>query len=275
MELINEGGDLSPNARLGRRVRRLRLDKGLSLRQLSERITGYSHSYIARVEVGKQGASDALVKALDEFFGTGGTLAEIKDMARETVIAQYSREYVRREGEATLIQAFTSSVIPGLLQTREYARELFRTRSFGNSEEELAAQVATRMLRQDVFLRDDPPYYSAVIDEAALRRPTVDIGIMRDQVAHLLESAANPQVTVQVLPFDQGVYPMLGGSLDLLTLKSGRTVALVESFRSGDVVHSSASLLELVQYFDVTRSKALPASDSLDLMRNYLKEYER
>ncbi|RKN55065.1 XRE family transcriptional regulator [Streptomyces klenkii] len=273
MELTSDNGDVAPEVRLGRRIRQLRKENGLSLRQLSERVGGFSYSYIGRVELGRQPASDGLVTALDEFFGTGGTLSEIKGLARDIVIAQYSREYVRRERGASRIQSFASSLIPGLLQTKDYARELFRASSVRASDREIDAQVATRMERQAVFLRDEPPYYLAVIDEAAFRRPTLDRRIIREQLEHIASFGSNPYATIQVLPFAQGLHPMLGGTLNLLTLKDGRMVALVESFRSGDVVESSSSLLELVQRFDLARSKALPATESLDLIRNYLKEY--
>jgi hypothetical protein len=85
--------------------------------------------------------------------------------------------------------------------------------------------------------------------------------------------AEKPHVTLQVLPFDQGLHSMMGGSLMLLTLKNGATVALVESHASGEAVDSPKRTVELVQRFDVARSKALPESESLDLIRHYLKEY--
>ncbi|WP_234314793.1 helix-turn-helix domain-containing protein [Streptomyces sp. NRRL F-5135] len=125
MELNNEGGKLTPRVRLAMRVRRLRERKGLSLRQLSERVGGYSHSYLGRVELGSQLPSEALVNMLDDFFDTDGVLADLLEMAHDSVIADYSRKIVNKEPEAERIQVFTSSLVPGLLQTPAYAHALF------------------------------------------------------------------------------------------------------------------------------------------------------
>jgi hypothetical protein len=79
---------------------------------------------------------------------------------------------------------------------------------------------------------------------------------------------------VQVLPFTQGEHPLLGGSLSLVTLQNGATIGYVESFASGDQLESPKMVLELTQLLDIARSKALPESESLELIKSYLKEYE-
>ncbi|MEV1009403.1 helix-turn-helix transcriptional regulator [Streptomyces sp. NPDC049881] len=273
MELTGEEGELSPDARLGRRIRGFRTARGLSLRGLSAAVTGYSHSYLGRVELGKQPASAALITALDTYFETDGALAELHGLAQDALIARYSRNFVRKERDAVRIQVFTSSLIPGLLQTREYATELFRTGLLAPSQHQIEARVEARMERQRIFERPDPPYYWAVIDEASLKRPTRDKAVMRRQLEHILQFAAHPRVTVQILPFDQGFHPMLGGSLTLLTSKDGRTDALVESFNSGDEGESPERVISLAQRFDTARSLASPVHESLELIRTYLKVF--
>ncbi|RBM07328.1 helix-turn-helix transcriptional regulator [Streptomyces sp. PT12] len=273
MELTSEDAELSPDARLGRRVRSLREGKGLSLRQLSEKVGGYSHSYLGRVELGKQPASAGLIARLDTYFETDGVLAELHGLAQDVLVARYSRHFVRKERDSLRIQVFTSSVIPGLLQTKEYAHELFRTGLPASSADQLSVKVDARLNRQGIFDRDEPPYYWAIMDEASLRRPTRDKGIMKRQLEHILAFSERSRVTVQVLPFDQGFHPMLGGSLTLLTLKDGGRAALVESFDSGDVVESPRQIVDLVQRFDIACAMALPDHESADLMRRYLEEY--
>ncbi|MFD8385235.1 helix-turn-helix domain-containing protein [Streptomyces sp. NPDC059679] len=273
MELNNEGGKLTPRVRLGNRLRRLRERKGLSLRQLSERVGGYSHSYLGRVELGEQLPSDALVEALDKFFDTDGVLADLLDAARDSVIQDYSRAVVTKERDAVRIQVFTSSVIPGLLQTEDYALELFRTGMPGKSEDELRASVDARMKRQRIFEAQEPPFYWAIMDEAALKRPIGSSRHMSAQLESVIQASENPHITVQVLPFAQGAHSMLGGSLILLALKEGGTVGLVESFKNGESVESPKRVAELVQHFEIACSKALPENESLDLIHQYLKEY--
>ncbi|MGW7292288.1 helix-turn-helix domain-containing protein [Streptomyces xiamenensis] len=274
MELAGGEEGLTPQARVGRKVRQLREQRGLSLRRLSKEVSGYSYSYIHRVEQGQQKPSTALVRALDDYFGTCGALAELYGLSQDMLVAQYSRETVRKEQEAIRIQVFTSSHIPGLMQTEEYARELFRTGLPPSSGADLEEWVASRIDRQYIFDRVDPPYYWAIMDEAALSRPAKDKRVMCAQLAHVLRFAAKPFATVQVLPFEEGLHPMLGGSLTLLTLRDGATVSLVESFDTGDAVGSPRRIVDLSQRFDLARSKALSPSDSADLIRAYLKGYE-
>ncbi|WP_432744366.1 helix-turn-helix domain-containing protein [Streptomyces sp. JH002] len=274
MELTSDDGELTPELRLGRQVRQLREQRGLSLRGLSKEVSGYAYSYIHRVEQGKQKPSTALVRALDEFFGTCGALAEIYGLSEEMRVAQYSLATVKREQEAIRIQVFASSHIPGLLQTESYAREHIRAGLPAAPHDEVEALVASRMDRQYIFARADPPFYWAIMDEAAFRRPTGDKAVMCEQLEHILRFAENPHVTVQVLPFVEGLHPMLGGSLTLHTLGNGTTAGLVESFGTGDPVDSPRRIVVLTQRFDLVRSKALSESKSLDLIRDYLKEYE-
>ncbi|MGP3989694.1 DUF5753 domain-containing protein [Streptomyces sp. 3N207] len=274
MELNSEDGKLTPRLRLGRRLRRLRERRGLSLRQLSERVGGFSHSYLGRVELGEQLPSEALVEALDEFFDTDGVLAELLELAHDRLIPDYIRTVFSKETQAERIQVCTSSIVPGLLQTPDYARELFRRAQPGATEERLDDLVAVRMRRQRILEREEPPYYWAILDEAALKRPIGGPPCMVAQLNHLLEVAARPRVTMQVLPFDKGAHPVLGGSLTLHTLPDGASVAAIESFRSGELVESPKKVLGLAQPFDVARSMALTEDESLDLIRTYRKEYE-
>lgn len=274
VELNSENAKLTPRVRLGRRLRRLRERKGLSLRQLSERAGGYSHSYLGRVELGEQLPSEAMANTLDHFFDTDGVLAELLELAHDTLIPDYSRKAVDKEPEARRIQVFNSSVIPGLLQTPGYTRAAFRRSQLGESEEQISERVAIRVKRQRILDRKEPPYYWGIMDESALKRPIGDPPCMAAQMKHLLRLAVRSHVTVQVLPFDRGGHPMLGGSLTLHTLPDGATIAVVESFDSGEPVESPRRVLELTQRFDTVRSLALTDDESFDLIRTYVKEYE-
>jgi transcriptional regulator with XRE-family HTH domain len=273
VELTSDDAELTPEARVGARIRRLREARNLSIRGLSEQVSGYSHSYLGRVELGKQRPSKALITALDDFFETDGALAEIYGVAQDALIARYGREFTRKEREAARIEVFTSSLIPGLLQTEDYARELFRSGLLAQTEASLTARVAKRIERQEVLTRPDPPYYWAVMDEAALRRPA-DGALMRHQLAHVLSKASLPHVTVQVLPFTAGMHSMMGGSLTIVTLPDGRSSAFAESFDSGDEVDYPKRLIELRQRFTSVCAAALPERESAELIREYLREYE-
>jgi transcriptional regulator with XRE-family HTH domain len=258
---------------LGHRLKRLRETSGLSLRALADAL-GYPHTYLGRVERGEQLPSKALAEAMDVYFRTDELFAELLEMAQQSPIPDYWRTIIGNEAKATRIQVFTSSLIPGYLQTEEYARGLFLSSLPGRPESDIEALVESRMQRKRVLAREQPPLFWAIIDEAALRRPIGTPKVMHDQVAHILEAPWGPLATVQVLPFARGGHPMLGGSLSLLTLPNGTTIAYVESFASGEAVQSPKRMLDLTQRFDVARALALPQDESLDLLRHYLREYD-
>ncbi|MFG2863055.1 Scr1 family TA system antitoxin-like transcriptional regulator [Streptomyces sioyaensis] len=274
MELNNEDdGRATPRTVLGRRLRRLREAADLSQRALADKV-GYPHTYLSRVERGEQLPSEALAEDLDTYFVTDGLFVELLAMAQDASIPDYGRVVVDGESKAARIQVFGSSLIPGLLQTEDYSHALFRESLPGESEERINERVATRMRRKRVFEKEQVPYYWAIMDEAALRRPIGSIATMMAQLQYVLGAVESPRISVQVLPFAQGAHPMLGGSLSLHTLRNGVTLAYVESFASGEPVESPERILELTQRFDVARSKSLPEQESLDLIRSYLREYE-
>lgn len=272
MELYDDDRP-SPRTLLGERMRRMRQEEGLSLRGLADDIR-MPFGYLGRVERGEQDPSETLVKILDDRYGTAGLFADLLEVSQEGTIPDYSREFTRRERDTVRIQVFTSSIIPGLLQTAAYARELFRTTLVAPSPEVIEAKVAFRMKRQRILERDEPPLYWAIMDEAALKRPTKDSAAMAEQVAHILNLMKNPHITVQVIRFQRGLYAMLGGCLTLYTLQDRTSVAQVESFASALTVDSPKGIVEQQQRFDEARALALTEDESLGLISEYLREYD-
>lgn len=274
MELNNEDDDrATPRSVLGRRLRRLRETAGLSQRALADKV-GYPHTYLSRVERGEQLPSEALAEALDAHFATDGLFVELLSMAQDASIPDYGRAVLHGESKATRIQVFESSLIPGLLQTDDYAHALIRKSLPGEHEERVNELAAARMRRKRVFDKLEPPFYWAIMDEAALRRPVGGTKCMTGQIHHMLTMARLPHTSIQILPFSEGEHPLLAGSLTLLTLRNGTTTGYAESFASGESVESPRRVLQLTQRFDIARSMALPETGSLDLIRSYLRDYE-
>ncbi|SEE53867.1 Helix-turn-helix domain-containing protein [Streptomyces sp. 2112.3] len=274
MELNNEDDDrATPRTVLGRRLRRLREAASLSQRALADKV-GYPHTYLSRVERGEQLPSEALAEALDAHFATDGLFVELLSMAQDASIPDYGRAVLDEETKAARIQVFESSLIPGLLQTNAYAHALIRKSLPGECEERVCELAATRMRRKRVFDREESPFYWAIMDEAALKRPVGGAKCMTEQIDHILTMTQSPHTSIQVLPFNQGEHPLLAGSLTLLTLRNGTATGYAESFASGESVESPRRVLQLTQRFDIARSMALPEDGSLDLIRSYLREYE-
>jgi hypothetical protein len=137
------------------------------------------------------------------------------------------------ESDATAITNFEPLVVPGLLQTPEYATAITRGIDDGLSESEVNALVATRMGRQTLLAKRNAPTLHAIIDEIALLRPIGEPGVMMRQRQHLVTCAQRPNITVQVLPMAAGATPGLGGPIVILDLVDGRSVVHLEARRAG------------------------------------------
>jgi hypothetical protein len=189
-------------------------------------------------------------------------------------------EYLRRaadyEAKAEHIRVFTSSDVPALLQTKDYARARIMSRAPKAPESDFSKRVQHRTSRKEILLREDPPLYWAVMDEAALQRPVGSLKVMAAQMGALLEAAKRPNVTLQVIPFVAGGYWMMGGgSLTLLTTPRGINLAYVESFGSGELVESTKRVVDLVQHFERACSFALTEEASLEMIARYKERFER
>lgn len=135
---------------------------------------------------------------------------------RELSLPYYT--YIGLEEEASEVRTSQTSVIPGLLQTEDYARGIIAEGPSELSEELIERQVEVRMKRQKLLTRgDDPLRLWAIMDEAALRRPVGGQDVMREQLQHLRDVACQlPKVTLQVIPFDVGAHPGLLSAFTLL-----------------------------------------------------------
>jgi hypothetical protein len=111
--------------------------------------------------------------------------------------------------------------VPGLLQTEAYARALLGSSTLLGGDE-VETHLITRMERQEILFREDPPHFTAVLDEQVLRRPVGGPEVMRDQLLHLAKvCAAQPRVRVQIVPISAGTYAGLNGPFVIATLRAG------------------------------------------------------
>lgn len=221
---ISENGQQSPRAVLAAELARLRTESHWSLRELSDKV-GWDHTHLHSMEQGKTLGGPELVEALDMVYGTTPLLMRLWELAKQRAVfrEKYVR-YMELEAEATVIEHYAGSFLHGVLQTEAYARALlWSTPHLPHQVPELEEQLAGRMSRQELLLRDPPPRLRAVIDEAVLRRPLLNTEEWRGQLAHILDMGSQPHVTVQVLPYSVGLHDLLGGLFTLLRGPDGRT----------------------------------------------------
>jgi transcriptional regulator with XRE-family HTH domain len=216
------GGPAIRRPRLAAELRRLRERAGLRGEQAAHRL-GWSASKLSRIETVKTGVRQQDLELLLNLYSVGephrsGVLALARESAEapESVdaaaISSYQPGYgpfVYAEAEAIRLWNWEPQVVPGLLQTEGYAREVMRGwyAMFGLPPAELELQVEARMKRQQVLVRGRPLEFAAVIDESVIHRRFGDNSVMRQQIEALLNSSQLPNAELRVLPLD-GPHPV-------------------------------------------------------------------
>jgi hypothetical protein len=213
---------------LGAHLRRLREAKGISRGDAGWPIRA-SESKISRMELGRVGFKERDVADLLTLYGVEDEqererlLALVGDAnapgwwhSYTDVLPDWFEQYLGLEAGASIIRTYEIQFVPGLLQTKEYARAVVMLQHGTASPSELERRVELRATRQEVLLRPDPVQLWAVVDEAALRRPVGDLEVMRRQVESLVEFTKRPNVVLQVVPFRVGGHAAAGGNFSIL-----------------------------------------------------------
>ncbi|MFF7023456.1 Scr1 family TA system antitoxin-like transcriptional regulator [Streptomyces klenkii] len=243
----------------------------MSLERLAE-IVNFSKSHLARVETAESMPPPELPALLDAAFDTDGIFVELYQVARREIHPDQFRRRMELEAKARFIAEYTGQLMPGLAQTEEYARLLFRAHNPRANESEIDDLVAARMTRQALLRADDPPDYSVIIDEAVLRRGFGGPSVMRVQLARLIDLNLGPTSMMQVLPFAYGGHALMGGSMALLTLDDGTQVVWEEGATSGTLMEDFDSVATRRRYHDQLRSCALSPTDSAAFVRSVMEE---
>ncbi len=221
------GGPTVLRIMLGTQLRRLREASGITPDQAGYEIRG-SRSKISRIEHGRVGFKERDISDLLTLYGVtdeqlrAGMLALARQANSPGWWAKYNdilpdwfEPYLGLESAASLIRNFELQFVHGLLQTRDYARAVTALGQSSTSQD-IERRVSLRLQRQQLLHSAEPPRVWFVMDEAALRRPVGGRHVMRAQLSHLLEVAALPHVTLQVVPFRRGGHAAAGGSFTIL-----------------------------------------------------------
>ncbi|MGW7364059.1 helix-turn-helix domain-containing protein [Streptomyces sp. NPDC054841] len=271
MEVQPDENEDSARGALGSTLRFLREKAGKTLSQLAED-TNYDKSYLYRLEAAERIAKRPVMEGLDAYYGTGDVLVRLWKLARMEVFKDQYKAFMRLEATANVMHMYTPG-IPGLLQTEAYARVSLSLWQTQGDEEELEEQVVARMGRQELLHRKPRPIVRAIIDEAALRRTVDDPKIWDDQLMHLIYSAAQPSITIQVLPFSAGIHPLNRGSLHLLWQPDGTSVAYLEGNTSGELLEEPEDILKYRLAYDRIRDTGLTPLDSVAFIEHILEEH--
>jgi transcriptional regulator with XRE-family HTH domain len=264
-----------PRRVFGAMLRYYRTRAGLSQEELGTRIY-LSDDMIGKVESGRRTLREEHTAACDTELNTGGALSELreqlKDMLKMRAYPGWFQEWPVKEAEATALRWYEPLMVPGLLQTEDYARALLRTR-VGDTDDQIDEMVAARMDRQAVLAREKPPNLWAVIDEGVLRRPVGSGKVMHDQLLRLVEIARRRGIVLQVVPAAVGAYAGLRGPFVLAGFGDAPELAWQDAAVFGQFVEDAAGIAAVAAAWDTIKSEALPRRASLELVEEVAEQW--
>ena len=280
----------SPTVRrreLGVLLRTLRQGRGLTVDQVAAELL-CSPSKVSRMETGQRGATPRDVRDLCRIYDvTDQAQADrLMDLARGSkehgwwqsydLVTEFS-PYIGLEADATSTKYYQSTVIPGLLQTFDYARAMHEAVRPKLDQELIGERVKVRLMRQEVLRRDPPLIVSAVFDEAALHRVVGGAPTMRAQLEQLIELSRLPNVTIRVIPYTAGAHQAMDSTFRILGFGSGQVpdVVYVEGLVGFIYLDRPQDVRRYEEVFEGLLELALPPKESIKLIAQIGETYEK
>ncbi|MEW2303747.1 helix-turn-helix transcriptional regulator [Streptomyces sp. NPDC006655] len=270
--------------RIGTELRRLRERAGMTAAEAA-RSLGTTQAQISNIEANRFGISAERVHTLAHIYGctdrplvdalaamaadrTRGWWEEYRDNLPSRLL-----DLAELEHHAEALRVTQVINIPGLLQTPEHARALFREAVPALRPHEIEYRISHRIKRQAILNREQPPSYTAIVHEAALRMQFGGREVARTQLQHLAEISGHPAVTLRVIPFDGTSFPTTGHAVDYF---HGPVPVLdtveVDTAHGNELVHAPGQLEKYRLVLDRMESVALEPTPSLDLVHRIAQD---
>jgi transcriptional regulator with XRE-family HTH domain len=271
---------------LGSQLRRLREAAGVTPDRAGYEIRS-SRSKISRLETGRVGFKARDVSDLLTLYGVTDEQARSKYLylagqskrqdwwtSYSDVLPDWFENYLGLESASTTIRTFEIQFVHGLFQTEDYARAVTLLGHQTAPQDEIERRVGLRVKRQDLLTREDAPRIWSVMDEAVLRRPVGGLTAMRAQLSHLLDVAALPRVTLQVVPFARGGHAGASGSFAILRFEEQYLpdVVYMEQLTGAVYLEQRSDVEHYLAVMDQLSSEALTPDDSTGFMAQIAKE---
>jgi transcriptional regulator with XRE-family HTH domain len=270
----------SPTVRrreLGALLRALRTGRGWTVEQVAERLM-VSASKVSRLETGRRGVSPRDIRDLCDLYEVDDDVRDhLTDLAAEGKQQAWWQSrglpystYVGLEADAATISDFGLAVLPGLLQTADYAREVLWATQPEFGADVIEQRVTARVERQRILTSAHPPRLEAIIDEAAIRRMPSRAGIMKEQLNQLVQISERAEVSIRVLPFRAGLLP--SGNNKFIILTFGRpavpAIAFIESLTGDLYIERPEDVQKYEKAFRIMQEGALSPAATRDLIRS-------
>ena len=247
---------------------------------------GWSTSEVSHIESAKIAVTPADMRALlgvlDALSEEVETLVSLASEDRQPgwwrqyaeVLPPWFEGYLSLESEASRLLAYESEVVPGLLQTEQYAAEVLRHSPYTQLPDEAARAAELRRARQVRLVGPDPIYLDVVINEGALRRVVGGQEVMRGQLTRLMETTELPNVKLRVLPFAAGAHPGVDGSFTVLefTDPSNPRIVYLDRMTNSEYLDGLRDVAAYRHAHQRLRTSALSPIDSREMIKGLLKE---
>ncbi|WP_436740366.1 helix-turn-helix domain-containing protein [Streptomyces sp. BBFR102] len=257
----------SPAAEFGALLRRLRDERGWTQEELGARMR-ISGTHISAVETHRRPPTPRFARSADRALGTGDLLARKVRAVRNSSLLEGFPEFVKQEIRATEIRLFELGIIPGLLQTSEYAAAITRgaLRRGAISEQQAEERLTLLAKRQASLKRDPVPIIHVVLDESCIRRLVGGAEVMSDQLESLIAFGELPNTVLQVAPYELGELRSFDLPVHLLTLPERTVLAYAESAQQGLLERDYGAVQPMLTAYHQLQAEALSQSASTVLI---------
>lgn len=250
----------SPQAIWGRELRYYRERAGLTQNELADTIN-YSDSLISSIETGHAPATEEFAEAADGALNSDGALVRTLDWRKGApAYPSWFIDWIPAEEKALLIRLFEMAMIPGLLQTPDYALAML------GDETDVAARIA----RQSILTRGNPVDFYCVLDESTLRRDIGGARVMYEQLQYLAKMGGSENIGIRIVPCKR--HRGLRGPFAIATLENGTQVAQTDTAFGGVVSNRTEDVATVTVSWEAISSAALPEDMSRDLILKTAEE---
>ncbi|MER5729163.1 helix-turn-helix transcriptional regulator [Streptomyces sp. NPDC002138] len=263
----------SPRALLGAELRVARERAGLSQAELGEPLF-VSGSFIGQLEAGTRRMHIDFARQIDQILNTGGFFERNCGAAAKSRYPDHFAAAAEAEALATGIREYAPLIIPGLLQTERYAREVFRAYQPTAPEATIDELVTNRLARSALLNDPTTPLLWCVIDEAVLRRAGDHKAVLAENLRHIATLIRSHRIIVQVLPFSAGVHAGLLGSLKLMSFEDAPPLAYVQGMGTGQLFDDPATVAHHTLTYDLLTANALSPRESLAMIESVAEDFE-
>ncbi|MEU5877069.1 helix-turn-helix transcriptional regulator [Spirillospora sp. NPDC047279] len=248
-------------------LRRQRQERNLSLAAVGD-IINRDRSLVARVESGDTKLQEVHAGRLDHAWNLDGLFRRLVKFAKAGHDVEWFKTHLEMEANSSELRIWELGWLPGLFQTEDYARAVLTC----SGEEDVEADVETRLARQDSLRRKPRPRIWVLLDQSVVEQPVGSPELMCEQLSRLVESARLPNITVRIVPREVGAHVGRDGSFKIMT-EGGASAVFVAAAGGGRLVQDAGEIASYRTRFDLIGDVALPKEASLQVLVQTLEQF--